>query len=104
MEYTDFPIEFRNDIDNSDIDYYVEIEDRLRELARGHQDITGAAASLETVSGHDTPHFEASVVVYMRPDNISATEKADDPLKALQGTLDAIERQVRERRDKLRNY
>lgn len=108
MNQTDFPIEFRNEVEvtDSDIDFYVELEDRLRELARGHRDITGAAASLEKpAEGRETPPlYEASVVVYIRPNNIAAVEKADEPLKALQGALDAVERQVREQRGRLRNY
>jgi ribosome-associated translation inhibitor RaiA len=102
----DLSIEFRSDVEDSDIDFYIEIEKRIRALARGHTDITGAAASLEQpAEGRETPPlFEASVVVYIRPSNIAAVEKADDPLKALQGALDAVERQVRERRDKLRGH
>jgi ribosome-associated translation inhibitor RaiA len=105
MEHADFPIEFRNDVvEDSDIDFYIEIEDRLRALAKGHQDITSAAVSLEPVAERETPFFEASVVVYVRPNDIAAVEKADDPLKALHGALDAVERQVREQREKLRNH
>ncbi|NDJ84606.1 MAG: HPF/RaiA family ribosome-associated protein [Chloroflexi bacterium] len=105
-DYSDFPIEFRSDLESPDIDYYVEIEDRIRALARGHQDITGAAASLEKpAQGRETtPIFEASIVVYIRPTSIAAVEKTDDPLKALQGALTAVERQVREQREKLRGY
>ena len=104
MEYTDFPIEFHNDVQDSDINFYIEIEDRLRALARGHTDITGANVTLESIAERQTPFFEANIVVYVRPNNIAAVEKADDPFKALQGALDAVERQVREQREKLRKH
>lgn len=106
MEHTDFPIELHTDIEASNMDFYGELDERIRALAEGHTDITGAAASLEKpAQGRaTTPLFEASVVVYVRPTNIAATEKADNPMKALQGALSAIERQVREQRGKLRGH
>jgi ribosome-associated translation inhibitor RaiA len=104
MEHTDFPIEFRNDVEDSDIDFYVEIEKRIRDLALGHKDITGATASLESIAVRETPFFEASIVVYVRPNNVAAVEKANDPLKALQGALDAVERQIRDQREMLRGH
>jgi|GEM_PF-1037079 len=100
----DLPIEFKSDIPNGDLDYYVMIEDRLRDLAKGHKDIVGAAATLEKpAQGRETSYiYEATVVVYARPTNLSATEKRDSPEQALKGALDAIERQVRQQRDKLK--
>lgn len=105
MRRLDFPIEFRTDITNTDLDYYIMIEDRLIQLAKGHSDITGAAATLEQpAAGQKTPHiFEATVVVYTRPNNITATEKQDQPELALKGALDAVERQIRQQRNKLRD-
>ncbi|NJL95996.1 MAG: hypothetical protein HC915_20830 [Anaerolineae bacterium] len=102
----ELPIEFTMDIpdSDSDMDYYVMLEDRVSDLARGHTDITGAAATLsQPAAGRETAYiFAASVVVYMRPNNINATEKHDNPAQALKGALDAIERQVRQQRGKLR--
>jgi len=52
-----------------------------------------------------TPHiYEITVVVYMGADNIAATEKGEHIRAALDGALDAVERQVRERRVKARSY
>ena len=106
MENTEFPIDFHSDLEGPNSAYYGEVEHRIRALARGHTDVTGAAVSLEKpVQGRETsPLFEASVVVYLRPANVAAVEKADGPLTALQGALDAVERQVREQRDKLRGH
>jgi ribosome-associated translation inhibitor RaiA len=104
MQRPDMPIELKTDITDSDIDYYVMIENRLKELAEGHTDITGAAATLEQpAKGRETPYiFEASIVVYVRPNDVSATEKANDPQQALKSALDATERQIREQRNRLK--
>ena len=102
----DFPIEFRSDVESAEYNFYVEIENNLRELAKGHHDIISAEAHLEKpVEGRETiPLYEATVTAYMRPNNIAATEKADDPMQALQGALKALGRQVRDKREQLRNY
>lgn len=104
MQRPNMPIELKTDITDSDADYYVMIENRLRELAEGHTDITGAAATLEQpAEGRETPYiFEASIVVYVRPNDVSATEKASDPEQALKSALDAAERQIREQRNRLK--
>jgi ribosome-associated translation inhibitor RaiA len=76
---------------------------RLLELAEGHDDIIGASVSVEELSGQTTPHqYEVRVVAFVRPDNITAVEKADTARGALKGALSAVERQVRESREKLR--
>lgn len=106
MQKPTLPIEFKSDDISSDADYdlYVMIEEHLNKLAEGHSDLTGAAVTLEKpAQGRETDYIvEASVVVYTRPNNISATEKNSNAELALKGALDAIERQVREKRTKMR--
>jgi ribosome-associated translation inhibitor RaiA len=84
---------------------FVEADNRLRSLAKGHSDIVGAAVTLKEPA-HDVgpPTFEATVVTYVRPSNIAATEKADNPMPALKGALNAVERQVREKRKRLKEH
>jgi ribosome-associated translation inhibitor RaiA len=41
-------------------------------------------------------------VVYGRPDHIAATEKQADLYQAFNGALEAVTRQIRERREKLK--
>jgi hypothetical protein len=80
----------------------VEADERLRSLAEGNDDMVGASVALEELTGGETPHFyQARVVAYIRPDNIVGVEKADSPDAALKSALTAVERQVRQRRDKL---
>lgn len=82
----------------------VEVETRLNKLSKGHTDLTGAAVALEkedkqAITGSP---IRARVVVYTRPENIAGVEVATDAMAALKGALTAVERQVREKRDKLR--
>lgn len=104
-EYTDFPIEFYNEA-NDDTSFYAEIEDRLRRLAKGHSDIIGASIQMtQLAEGRATPYaFETTLIVYARPTQIVATERSDSLLGSAKGALDAVERQVREKREKMRNY
>jgi hypothetical protein len=81
-----------------------EAEVRLRKLARGHTDLTGAALILESVDkGAETPYLiRCRIVVYTRPEYIAGIDEADSARSALTGALNAVERQVREKREKLR--
>jgi ribosome-associated translation inhibitor RaiA len=45
-----------------------------------------------------------TIVVYMGSDHIAATEKGEQFQSTLDGALDTVERQVRERRKQQRNY
>jgi ribosome-associated translation inhibitor RaiA len=47
---------------------------------------------------------EVTIVVYMGSDHIAATEKGEHFQATLDGALNAVERQVRERRKQQRNY
>lgn len=104
----DFTFEFRNEVQSLSRDQEErlrqEAEERLRHLSESHQDLIGAAVSLEHLTeGQVTPHlYQGRVVVYARPDNIAAVTKEADPTRAIKRTLDAIERQVREKRERLR--
>lgn len=80
-----------------------EAESRLRELARDHTDMVGANVTMEELSHSETPHaYQAIITAFIRPEDIVAVELADSPEAALDGALEALERQVRQRRDKLR--
>lgn len=94
---------FRSEVPNlTEDDLRDAAEGRLRKLAQGHTDMIGASVAVEVLGSGQTPHrFQARVVAYIRPSNIAATEKGDSPQAALKGALDALERQVRARRDDL---
>lgn len=103
MNQTDFTYEFTSSIDQPDEPLRNEAEEALSALAEGHTDMIGAAVAVEELTGAETPHsYRARIVVYMRPSDISVDQKESDPLTALQQALNAIERQIRESRDQLR--
>ncbi len=101
MARLDFHIEFNVEIETVEEALLDETARRLRDLAGGHDDLTGASVALEELGGVETPYvYQARVVVYIRPDNVVAVEKDDALETALKGALDAVERQVRELRQK----
>lgn len=79
------------------------VRNMLRKLQKGHSDLIGAAVSLEQPAKAETAFiYRARVVAYVRPENVAAVAKEADPMIALKQALSGVERQVRERRDKLR--
>lgn len=108
MTQQEFSFEFYNEVDNLGLvverALRQEAETQLRALGKGHQDLIGAAVSLEIVAqGQDSPHlYQARVVVYARPENVAAVTKQGDPTNALKTALVGVERQLRDRRDRLR--
>lgn len=99
----DFAIEFDSRVPHVIEQLKPELEKRLTDLAKGHKDIVGASAVVEELAANrETPFvYRARVVVFIRPENIAADEKAESPQAALKGALDAVVRQVRQRREKL---
>ena len=104
MNELDFTMELNSENLTKETEYtlFTEAEARLKELADGHTDLTGAAINIrQPASGETPPLHEVTVVVYGRPDHIAATQKETNPQLALSSALDAAERQIRERREKL---
>ena len=104
-----FPIEFNNEIDEvkkSENEFYTLAVDRLSELAEGHNDISGGVVNFkQPAQGHKTSYiYEVTIIVYMGSNHIAATEKGEQFQATLDGALDAVERQVRERRTQERNF
>jgi len=98
----EFYIDYENKDENFNDELIAEVEARLRELASQQSDLVGAAVSI-TVPGQGETQFlyQARVVVYARPEDMAAVKKEDTPEGAMKAALDAIERQVREKREKL---
>jgi len=82
-----------------------EAETRLHKLARGHSDLTGASVIIENIIPQaPTPYlYRARVVAYIKPEYVDGTKEADTAMSAMKGALDAVERQVRETRAKIRD-
>jgi len=106
MEELDFTIELNAQglNDRVEAEMFAEADSRLRELADGHSDLSGAAINVRQPARTETTFLhEVTVVVYTRPKHIAATTKETDPLAALNDSLSAVERQIREKREKLRD-
>jgi ribosome-associated translation inhibitor RaiA len=102
MARLDFHVDFNIEIPNLEEELAVEAEQRLWLLAEEHTDLIGASVAVEELAQDDVPFlYQARVVVYIRPKNIAAVEKAETVEAALRGALAAIERQVREHRERL---
>jgi ribosome-associated translation inhibitor RaiA len=107
MNELDFTIEFNSEnlSENAQAELFAEADRRLRKLADGHTDLTGAAINVRQPAKGQTAYLhEATVVVYCRPENVAATEKKENPMPALKGALSAVERQVREKRTRLKKH
>ena len=105
MDELDFTIEFNSDFEDESFEAELmsQAESRLRELATGHDDLTAAAITIrQPAKGETAPLHEATVVAYVRPERIVGKEKQESPSGALKGALDAVERQLRQKREKLR--
>ena len=103
MDVLDFDYEFYSKVQDPGDVLRDEAEERLLTLAEGNDDLIGASVVVEELANEATSHtFEARIVAYVRPENVAATEQSDTARGALRGALKAIERQVREQRDRLR--
>lgn len=105
MNELDFTLELNSDNLSKETEYllFTEAETELKKLAVDHTDMTGAAINIrQPASGETPPLHKVTVVVYGRPDHIAATQKKDSPERALRAALDVVERQIRERRAKLK--
>ena len=106
MATLDFTFEFHGEIpdlrDTFENELRVEAERRLLALAEGHTDLVGASVVLEQPALAESAYLhQARVVAYGRPDHVAAVEKDASLERALRGALDAVERQVRQRRERL---
>ena len=103
MDNANFPVEFSNEIDDikkNENEYYALAVDRLSKLAEGYVDILGAAVSFKQPAKERQTTYknEVTIIVYMGSDHIAATQMGEFFLSTLDGALNAVERQVRERR------
>lgn len=102
MGSSDFYIDYNIEVTEPGDGFRRETEQRLRELESGHTDMVGAAVSLEKVA--DTTTYDVHrvrIVVYKRPKDVVVSKQDADPMVALRGALDTLEKQIRDSRDKL---
>ena len=103
MEAITIPIEYQSDTPELDDELKEKTEKRLHKLTRRHRDITRVMISVKTTSGNTQPRdYRVSVNVSRKPDDANATGSGATVNKALSDALAAVERQVRQQREKLR--
>ncbi len=102
MSSADFYIDYDAEIEGFTDSLKADVEKRLRDLAGEDTDIIGAAVAV-TAPGRGVEPFlyQARVVIYARPEDIAAVKKDGTVRAALHEALAAVERQVREKREKL---
>jgi ribosome-associated translation inhibitor RaiA len=102
MGSSDFYVDYNIEVWNVGDEFKREIEQRLRELASDHSDMTGAAVAVEkTADTESYDIYRVRILVYKRPQDIVVTKQEPDPMVALREALDVLEEQVRESREKL---
>lgn len=85
-------------------DVQEKIQARVDALEEGRNDITGAYLSIKQMSGKPTVNlYEATLVLYHKPDNISGSAKSENIPDAVAGALTSVERQLRKARSAVRD-
>ena len=105
MSQLDFHIDYNLVATDLPESIEAEISERIQALTEGRNDLIGAAVAVEKIAGDgDSYLFEARIVAYLKPENIAVVEKGPSPENALKDALSVLERQVREERDRRRDY
>ena len=104
MATSDFPIEIHSESDDFTQDLQDKTLSRLQEIKGDHSDIVGASVNVREIARGEDPRVEFKVVAYARPDRFVASEKSHNIRTAMKGALDALERQIREKRAKLKEH
>lgn len=103
MNGPELKLEFYSEVINVGDEVRQEARERLEKLAEGHKDLIEASVAIEDIAGEETPFiYKVRIVVYMRPENIAVIEKGDTIRKTVKDALATVERQVRKRREKLK--
>jgi ribosome-associated translation inhibitor RaiA len=66
--------------------------------------MVGASVNVRQIAKGEDARFELKVITYSRPDRVVASEKSNNIRTAMKGALNALERQIREKRDKLKEH
>ncbi len=105
MAAIEFPIELHADTEGFTEDLQRKTRQRLLDLKGDHTDMVSATVTVDEIAKRQRPfRYEFKVILHMRPDRIVASEKSDNVRSAMKGALSALERQVRERRAKLKEH
>ena len=104
VDELNFTLEFNSDMEmgEQETTLFDLIYSELEPLSRERSDLTSAAATVRHHGRAESPRaYEATIVAYIRPENIAATKKANNPHVAIEEALDAVVRQIRDQRAEL---
>ena len=104
MAASEFPIEIHSESDAFTPALIEKTRQQLEEIKGDHTDIVGAAVNVREIAKDEDARFEFKVVAYTRPDQTVASEKSHNIRTAMNGALDALERQIRDNREKLKEH
>ncbi|MFP3853444.1 MAG: HPF/RaiA family ribosome-associated protein [Anaerolineales bacterium] len=104
MVEPEFPIEIHSESDALTPTLIDKIMQRLEEIKGDHTDMVGAAVNVREIAKGEDSRFEFKVIAYTRPDQTVASEKSNNIRTAMNGALDALERQIRDKREKLKEH
>lgn len=100
---TDIAVEYHTETIEFTDAVKAKVDARLRKLASGHRDISGASVAINIISGANRhQEYRARVVLYHRPSNVVAIRKDATVSNAVLEAVEAIERQVRDQRERMR--
>jgi ribosome-associated translation inhibitor RaiA len=103
MGRLDFHFEYYGEIEDLDEELRAEAEQRLRALTEDRKDLVGASLTVEDIAGVEESFFyQARIVAYIKPENITVVEKDDSPERAVKQAIATMERRVRQERSKRR--
>jgi ribosome-associated translation inhibitor RaiA len=101
MGSTDFHIDFDSQVPEFTAEMREAAQERLQGLAEEYSDLTGAAIKVtQPIQGEEPFRFQADVVVYAHPEDLTATQEDYSVVAALNGALAGIERQIHEEYEK----
>ena len=102
METNTLAIEYNSNTPEFTDDIRTKVEKRLHKLARGKRGIDRAVVAVQT--GDTSPReYRVRIAVYDHTNSATVTEKGMSLSTTLSQSLDAVERQFRETRDKKRD-
>jgi ribosome-associated translation inhibitor RaiA len=102
METNTFAIEYNSNTPEFTDDVRSKVEKRLHKLARGKRGINRAVVAIQT--GDTSPReYRVRIAVYDHSNTATVTEKGTSLSSTVSQSLDAVERQFRETRDKKRD-
>jgi hypothetical protein len=100
MSELNFHVDFNIEVSNFDANLKTEAEQRLRALTENRNDFIGASISVEEIAGVEESYlYQATIVAYLKPENIAVVEKRETAETAFNDALSTIEDRIRSDHD-----